>query len=242
MNLQNMKKAISGGLFLVLLVTSINFVNAGEKPVMAVAEFTNASGAAWWRGGVGWELTDMLTNELVATKAFKMVERKKLDAVLSEQNLAASGRVSSGTAAKIGELTGAQYLVTGTVSAYEQDVSNTGGGVSFGGFSIGGKKENAYMAIDLRVVDTTTGEIVDTRTVEGRSKGGGLKLGMYKWGAGGTLSKEKKTPAGKAIRAAIIESSNYLECSMVKKNRCMDDFDAKEERRRESAAGTLELD
>jgi curli biogenesis system outer membrane secretion channel CsgG len=228
----------------VLAVASLwlNLTLAADKPVMAVAEFTNSSSAAWWRGGVGWELTDMLTNELVATKSFKMVERKKLDAVLNEQNLAASGRVSGSSAAKIGKLTGAQYLVTGTVSAFEMNTTDSGGGLSYGGFSVGGKKETAYMAVDLRVVDTTTGEIVDTRTVEGYSKGGGLRLGMYKWGAGGTLSQEKKTPTGKAIRAAIIESSNYLECSMVKKNKCMADYDAKEQRRRDSATGALELE
>jgi len=228
-----------GGWLALLLASQMAFA---DKPVMAVTEFTNTTGAGWWRGGVGWELADMLTNELVATKAFKMVERKQLDAVLQEQNLGASGRIAAGSAAQLGKITGAKYLVTGTVSAYEEDVQDTGGGISYGGFSIGGKKEDAYMAIDLRVIDTTTGEVVDTRTVEGYSKGGGLNLGMYKWGAGGTLSQEKKTPAGKAIRAAIIEATNYLECSMVKKDSCMADFDAKEQRRRDSATGALELE
>jgi curli biogenesis system outer membrane secretion channel CsgG len=227
----------------IVIVLSANFAMAADKPVMAVAEFTNtASGVGWWRGGVGWELTDMLTNELVSTKAFKMVERKKLGAVLTEQDLAVSGRIAPGTAARVGKLTGAQYLVTGSVSAYEEDVTGSGGGLSFGGVSVGGKKDTAYLAIDLRVIDTTTGEIIDTRTVEGHSKGGGLRLGISKWGFGGNLAKEKKTPAGKAIRAAIIESSNYLECSMVKKNNCMAEFDAKEERRRESSTGALDLE
>ena len=45
------------------------------KPVVAVTEFRNESGAAWWRGGVGWELAGMLTNELASTGDFKVVER-----------------------------------------------------------------------------------------------------------------------------------------------------------------------
>jgi curli biogenesis system outer membrane secretion channel CsgG len=94
-------------------------------------------------------------------------------------------------------------------------------GLSYGGFSIGGKKKSACPAFDLRVIDTTSGEIVDIRTIEGYSKDAGVSLGLRKWGIGGVLESEKKTPTGKAIRAAIIESSNYLECSMVKKNRCM---------------------
>jgi curli biogenesis system outer membrane secretion channel CsgG len=220
----------------------VGSATAADKPVMAVAEFTNSTSAGWWSTGTGWELSDLLSNELASTKAFNMVERKTLEAVLTEQNLAASGRVSPGSAAKIGKQTGAQYLITGSVSAYEEDVTESGGGFSFGGFSLGGKKESAYLAIDLRVIDMTTGEIIDTRTVEGSSKGGGLNLGLSKWGFDGDLSQEKKTPAGKAIRAAIIESSNYLECSMVKKNRCMNEYEAKEQRRRDSSSDALELD
>ena len=49
-----------------------------------------------------------------------MVERSKLEYVLREQDLAASGRVSPGTGAKMGKLTGAEYMVMGTVTAFEE--------------------------------------------------------------------------------------------------------------------------
>jgi curli biogenesis system outer membrane secretion channel CsgG len=209
---------------------------------VAVADFTNTTTARWWDRDVGTELADMLTNELVATKAFTTVERNKLQSVLGEQNLAVSGRVAPAAAAKIGKVTGAEYLVTGTVSAFEEETSGSDGGLSFGGFKIGGKKETAYLAVDLRVIDTSTGEIVDSRTVEGRSESGGFKLDLNKWGMDGSLGQESKTPIGKAIRSAIIESSDYLECSMVKQDRCMEEYDAKEQRRRESAADAIELD
>src|SRR6186713_1500659 len=104
----------------------------GDRPVIGVAEFVNESGAAWWRGGVGWELSGMLSNELSSSGAFRVIERSKLQPVLEEQNLAASGRVAAGTGAKIGKLTGAQYLVFGTVTSFEENTSSTGGGLSFG--------------------------------------------------------------------------------------------------------------
>jgi curli biogenesis system outer membrane secretion channel CsgG len=110
----------------------------------------------------------MLTNELANSKKFSMVERSSLEPVLREQNLSADGRISKGTGAKIGNLTGAKYLVMGTVSAYEDSVADTGGGISISGISIGGNKKSAYIAVDLRVVDTTTGEISFNRTVEAR--------------------------------------------------------------------------
>ena len=138
------------------------------KPSVGVAEFTNETSAGWWYGGVGNDLAGMLTNELASTEKFRMVERAKLSHVLTEQDLGASGRVSEHTAAKVGKLTGAKYLVMGTVSAYEEHSSGGGGGLSFHGIGVGGKKEDAYIAIDLRVVDTTTGEVEYTRTVEAK--------------------------------------------------------------------------
>jgi curli biogenesis system outer membrane secretion channel CsgG len=215
----------------------------GDKPVIAVTAFDNQSGAAWWRGGVGDELAGMLSNELSASGAFKVVEREQLRAVLEEQNLAASGRVAPGTGAKIGKLTGAQFLVTGTVTAYEEETQSTGGGLSFGGVSVGGKSEKAYLAVDLRVINSQTGEIDFSRTIEGTAKGGGMSLGVYRGGFGGSLAQENKTPAGKAIRAALVEISDYLECAMVTQtDRCMSEYEDKENRRRDKTRGALDLD
>jgi hypothetical protein len=68
-------------------------------------------------------------------------------------------------------------------------------------------------------------------------------LSAYRGGFGGNLANQKKTPAGKAIRAALMEISGYLECTMVKQTqKCLDEYDAKEEKRRESTAGALDLD
>ncbi len=236
---------------LVLLVLSFVVVNipaigpaaaAKNRPVVAVAEFKNAAYAYWWRTGVGWELADMLTNELAATGKFDMVERSKLSHVLREQDLGASGRVSQQTAARIGKLTGAQYLVMGKVTSFERDVQGSGGGLSFKGISLGGKKESAYIAVDLRVVDTTTGRIEHVRTVEARTSGGGLKVGVYRGGFSGNLKQHAKTPTGKAIRAVLVEASDYLACVMVYKDDCIDEYGAKEKRRRDRTKDSIELD
>ena len=213
-----------------------------DKPSLGVAEFRNDTSAGWWSGGVGRELAGMLTNELAGTGKFKMVEREKLDAVLEEQDLADSGRVSKKTGAKIGKLTGAQYLVVATLSAFEENVSGGGGGLSFRGVSVGGKKEDAYMAVDLRVIDTTTGEVAYTRTVEARASSGGMNVGLYRGGFGGNLSKYEKTPTGKAIRACIIEIAEYLTCAMVDQGDCMADYDAKESSRKEKTKRAIKLD
>ncbi|MGK7346351.1 MAG: CsgG/HfaB family protein [Candidatus Nitrospinota bacterium M3_3B_026] len=237
-----MKKILSfaGLLALASILTAVPAEAA--KPILAVDEFKNDTRAHWWKGGTGRDLAGMLTNELAAGGKLKMVERKKLESVLKEQDLGASGRIRKDTAAQIGKLTGAQYLVMGTVTAFEEDTSKVGGGLSFKGFSLGGKKKKAYLAVDLRVVNTTTGDISFTRTVEASSSGGGLSLGVFRGGFGGTLGGEEKTPVGKAIRACVIEISEYLECMMVKKDSCMQEYEAKEERRRERTKGAIELE
>src|SRR5687767_15837495 len=108
----------------------------------------------------------MLSNELAATGKFRVVDREKLDKVLAEQDLSDAGRVNKATRVKSGKLTGAKYLVFATVSSYEENTSGGGGGVSFRGISVGGKKQEAYLAVDLRVVDTETGDIEFARSIE----------------------------------------------------------------------------
>lgn len=238
-----MKSVLTGVCFALGMALLAPAAVAQDKPVIAVIEFKNESGAAWWSGGVGWELSGMLSNELAATGNFRVLERTKLESVLSEQDLAMSGRVDPATGAKFGKLVGAQYLVAGTVTAYEEDTASTGGGLSFGGVSLGGNSSKAYLAIDLRVIDSTTGELAHVRTVEGTSKGGGVSVGLYRGGFGGALNNQKNTPVGKSIRAALVEASDYLTCVMVEKSSgCKAEFDAKESRRRDSTKGALDLD
>jgi curli biogenesis system outer membrane secretion channel CsgG len=184
----------------------------------------------------------MLSNELVSTGSFKVVERTQIESVLAEQNMAASGRITPGTGAQIGKLTGAQYLIAGTVTSFEENTASTGGGISYGGISLGGNKSEAYLAVDLRVINATTGEIDFVRTIEGRSKGGGISIGVYRGGFGGALSNQKNTPVGKAIRAALVEITDYLSCVMVQRGGCEAEFEAKEAKRRQSTRDALDLD
>jgi curli biogenesis system outer membrane secretion channel CsgG len=234
-------------LMLVVGIVAAGFAQAAlaagdSKPSVGVAEFTNQSAAAWWRGGVGWELSGMLSNELSSSGDFRVVERQKLQAVMEEQNLGASGRVAAGTGAKIGKITGAQYLITGTVTAFEENTSSTGGGLSFKGIGFGGKQSEAYLAVDVRVINTTTSDVEFARTIEGRSKSSGVSVGVYRGGFGGSLAHEENTPAGKAIRAALVEITDYLDCVMVKRDGCKADFDAKEQKRRQGDKKAIKLD
>src|SRR2546422_11482680 len=59
-------------------------------------------------------IAGMLIWELAANPAARVVEREEIQKLIEEQNLGASGRVDAQTAAKIGKLVGARYVVLGT--------------------------------------------------------------------------------------------------------------------------------
>ncbi|HTD85492.1 MAG TPA: CsgG/HfaB family protein [Candidatus Binatia bacterium] len=64
---------------------------------------------------LGAKLSTLLTAHLSSESHIIMVERAEFEKLLGEQELGLSGTVTSATAAKVGQLTGAKVLVTGRV-------------------------------------------------------------------------------------------------------------------------------
>ena len=248
------------------------------RPTVSVPDFKNTvtQPTWWWQGPVATDLAAALANELQATGDLQVVERNNVKAVLSEQELAELGIVRKGPdAARRGQMRGARYIVLGTVTSYDTGVESRTSGSNFGLLGFGTSKQQAetrdYVAIDIRVVDSTTGEVIGSRTVEGRAtnsaeaRSSGVNLlpaaGLALWlapnmgrtgqgitAAAGTLnfgnnsSQAQRTPAAKAIRAALIDASSYVSCLLVPKNGCMAAFEAQEQQRRERTRGVLQLE
>jgi len=229
----------------VLLLAALLFASAAhgqDKPVLGVLKLQDETGAMPFQGGVGRVLTNILTNELAARPVFTVVERRRLQAILEEQELGLSGRLAPGEGAKIGQLTGADYLVMGTVTAFERDVERSSKrGFLFGA---GGASETtkSYLALDLRVVDTTTGEISFARSIEGKvtRTEKNVEFGASRAGFG---YESLSDPAdARVVRAAVIEVIDYLECVMVKRDACVQAFADKEQRRVDKTRGAIEHD
>ena len=229
---------------LVLFVLSLFSGFAQEKPRIGVLRFTNSvAGMYWWRASVATELQDMLISELVSTRKFTVLERNEVNAVLSEQDLSASGRVDKKTLVKMGKIKGAKYLIAGTVSAFEK-TSGKGGKIRVKGISLGGKKEKTYIAVDVKLIDTETSEIVDARTIEATIKAKAIGAGLSTRHFSVAGEQGKKTPTGKAIRACIIHIADYLICSVTKgmDHKCMKKYDELERKRREKTKSAIDLD
>ena len=166
-------------------------------------------------------LRDMLTTSMWQTKRFRVLERQNLDSLKQEMALGSSGYTDSSGIQK-GGVKGADLLVMGAITGWEPATS--GGGGSLGGGMLGkatailGAVQGAYkkssMAMDLRIVDTRTSEILAATRVEGEAKdvnlGALAGFAVGSGGMGGGLGGFAKTPMEKAIRTCMYNAVKFL--------------------------------
>ena len=184
-------------------------MTTGPKKRLAVAKF-DAHGAFMSVYG-GWDigggLAAQLTTALVNSGHFIVVERAELASVLREQELGVTGIVSKETAARVGQMLGAQILVRGAVTEFEQRAG--GGGLRLGvgsgpvGGAIGATTTSGIVGMDLRLIDTSTGQVVRSRRAESKVDQRGLSadINVRQLTFGGDAFE--KTVLGQATRQAI---------------------------------------
>ena len=179
------------------------------KKIVAVSRFENKTA---WRGQVSLDdgMADQLTDALMHSGQFVVVERQTLGDVVAEQDLANSGRAQKSQSAQTGKLVNAQILVKGTVTEFEQNSTGSASGVGFGGFNIGNKRDEAHVGLIIRLIDTTTGEVLASERVEGKAASGGVKFGMDVAGVQFGTAGFSKTPLGKAVQEAIDNCVNII--------------------------------
>jgi curli biogenesis system outer membrane secretion channel CsgG len=184
----------------------------GPKKRIAVLEFENKVNNRWWDRSWNIEdrLTEMVITELMRTNRFIVVERGALNEVLSEQDLGASGRVRQETAARIGEVLGAQVLVKGAITEFIEKESGGAGGIVISGIGIGGKTSTGHVAMDMRLIDATTGQILQSERAEGKITSSGIGGIAFFSGVAFGGTAYKKTALGKATRAAVSEAVMFI--------------------------------
>jgi len=194
---------------LFLLSTSpYSFSAANLKKTVAVFEFTNDSGYGSY-ANLGDDFSMQLSDALIKSGQFIVLTRQDLDVVIAEQDLASSSRFAKSNTAKIGKAIPAQILIKGKITEFEERTSGGGQGLSLYGVSIGSKSASAHVAVIIQIIDTTTGQILDSERVEGKAKSGGLSIG-YSGAFSLGSSSFKKTPLGKATQIAIDKAVVYV--------------------------------
>lgn len=206
------RKSLIGVIALTMVVLTWPSVAEGQAKLrIAIWDFENHAERSWWfydqMGPAARDHIDTAFSEDSTLSAkFSIIEREKLDMVLKEQGLASSGALDQQTAAQVGKLLGIRYILTGGIDKFA--INTTKGG--FGG--IGGSYTKAEATINMRFIDTTTGERLLSIGADGDVKKGG---GMFK---GASLSREAEWGiASEAIEEtskAIVEkfvSGDYME-------------------------------
>jgi hypothetical protein len=107
-------------LIALLALAGSSAVRAAEPEVLTVAVFDFESKDESVRD-LGPKIATIVNATLSAEPSVITVERAELEKVLGEQELGLSGTVSSETATKVGQLTGAKVLVTGRVFKVDKD-------------------------------------------------------------------------------------------------------------------------
>lgn len=92
-----------------------------SRPGIAVMPFTN--GGSYGKDKEDFQalekgLAGMLISELSQNPAARLVDREAIQKILDEQKLAKDGAVDAATAAKVGKLVGAKYMVLGSFTDF----------------------------------------------------------------------------------------------------------------------------
>lgn len=207
-------------LILVCLCTALAF---GQKRTVAVENFDYSAVMTYVQAIFGTHLPvsqgiqAMMVKRIAQGGRFTVVERRKIQNVMKEQDFGASGRVARPTAAKVGKIRGADLILMGDVVIFGRDdqVKRGAGGVMLGGVGVGGggaKAEyKAVVAMNYRMVDSESGEIIQTGEARGESKrvskGGGLAIlagGLRIGGASEVMSSNfAETIIGEAVMDCV---------------------------------------
>ena len=141
----NFKKYIRWALPIIFVGSALS------QPTVAVLDF-DANGIPEYEVET---LVERLRSELPNTGAVRLVDRKMLENILKEQGLQQSGCTTDECAAQIGELLGAQFMISGSI----------------------GKLENTF-TVDMKMVSVSTGAAERAKSVNFEGGVGGLLIEM----------------------------------------------------------------
>ena len=162
---------------------------APQKRTVGIANFTwEAVHADWYRvfgseEQIGRSIRSRLTTRLTQGKQVTIVEREELQRLIDEQNRTMSDRFRAGQGPRASRLSGADAYLLGAITIFGHDDSRQH---SFGHLSVPGlrvlpdiriNRTKVVVAIDYRLVDSETGEILDAGEARGESERVSRSLG-----------------------------------------------------------------
>ena len=113
-------------------------------------------------------ISDFFGRLLFKADDIMLVERERLDDIAQELRLGMSGLVDPKTAAEIGKIAGAEYMLLGSVTNLER--KRSAGTIPLWYVAVSVNEETVKVDLDIRVVKVETGEIVYADAASGTAK------------------------------------------------------------------------
>jgi curli biogenesis system outer membrane secretion channel CsgG len=167
-----------------VLSASLGAAEGGSsgKPRIAVLEFTNKANNDWWWHNGAAAAQDVFVTELVKSRKFVVIERERINAIMQEKGLTLSKDIDAKTAMQIGKLLGVNYMLTGALTEYGNTDTNAHGPGVGNLPSFGVHKRVFVAALNARVFNVSTGEIVWAD--EGRKEESSQSISVGGFGGG----------------------------------------------------------
>jgi len=223
--------------FVALVVPTVGAQQSPQRHRVAVLDFgyatvmTSSQAIFGTNVDIGKGIADILIDKMLAEGTYRVIERNAIDKILHEQDFSNSNRADPSTAAKIGHILGVDAVITGDITQFGRDDQNKnyGGGLvqgwthgAVGG--VGKHSSKAVVAVTVRMVDATTGEILASVTGKGESERSGTDLlggggGNGTWAGGGasmSSSNFAQTIIGEAVTQAVAQVATGLDSDSAK--------------------------
>jgi curli biogenesis system outer membrane secretion channel CsgG len=185
--------------------------NGGLRYTVTVSKFDNKAG---WNGrfdvGNAWGtvMTDILNR---SGKFIVLGETDMRNAAMREQDLASSGRTAQGSIIpSTGNMTPAQILIRGAITHVQEGTSGGGGAIAIGGFVLGGSKSTAEVNVTMYMVNSTTGQVVASTSVVGKSNSSSTVVGYGNGDVAVGGGVYKNDNVGKAITDAVAQGVQWM--------------------------------
>jgi curli biogenesis system outer membrane secretion channel CsgG len=181
----------------------------GPKKRLAVAKVAATGKFQQAVGGTdtGDVLADQLSSILAESGVFNVEDRADVAMTLKEQGLTPPSASAGVAGESPTPLIGAQVIVRATISTFDQ---TAGGGLSIGlggagtAGSLGRNSNKGVIAMDVRLIDTTTGKILAATHVQETVSSSNMSLG-FQGPSGLNINQTafEATPLGKATELAF---------------------------------------
>jgi len=208
-------------LFAVLAVLLAPVARAADAPGLKyrviVGEFEDKAEHSWYHGpGPGQGMADMLITALMQSGKFRVYERAALDEILAEKNLnmsdLANPNANAAQKLEIGDI-----MIKGVITEFGYKEGKVGGSLADSVLkraSVG--SYTGRVAVDLRMIDLGTGEVLwaDTVTKTETSKSLGVATDKFTFG---DTDKFDDHVTGKATRKVINAVVDKLQDTVKKR-------------------------